>query len=312
MNNSIWSPTTIFKVLKIIRIHIVAGGALAFSIGTLLAVIEGGSFNPSRVLLGYLTVFFGDLSTHYSNDYFDVEVDKYLEQRKFFTGSSILVDNPGLRTLSRSIAISLILLSNVLGSIAVLFYGVPIEFLMITIGANLVGWFYSAPPLRLTSRGLGETAIAVATGFVIPGAGYLVVKGRFDPFFIFLTIPFIMYGFILSLSLEAPDIDIDRKGGRRNLAVRKGKLSIFLLILVISFLATITVLIYAWRITSAIIDLRIVVLFSIIPLIAGLVGFLKIKILNKLEDTNRLSTLNIGSLFLFNILINGYFISFLL
>ncbi|MCW4020271.1 MAG: prenyltransferase [Candidatus Bathyarchaeota archaeon] len=312
MNNSIWSSATILRVLIIIRIHIVAGGALAFSIGALLAVIEGGSFNPARVILGYLVVFFGDLSTHYSNDYFDVEIDKYIEQRKFFAGSGILVDYPKLRPLSRSIAISLIMLSNVLGSIAVLFYGVPIEFLMITIGANLVGWFYSAPPLRLTSRGLGEIAIALVTGLVIPSAGYLVVKGQFDPFFISLTVPFMMYGFMLSLSLEAPDIEIDRKGGRRNLAVRKGKLFIFSLILAMSSLATIMFLIYAWRIMPTIIDLGIVVLFSIIPLIAGFFGFLKIKIFNKGEDINRLSTLNIGSLFLFNILLNGYFISFLL
>jgi 1,4-dihydroxy-2-naphthoate octaprenyltransferase len=37
---------------------------------------------------------------------------------------------------------------------------------------NLVGWFYSAPPLRLAYRGLGEFSTAATVGFLVPAMGY--------------------------------------------------------------------------------------------------------------------------------------------
>ena len=52
------------------------------------------------------------------------------------------------------------------------FLDAPIELFIIMFFANLIGWFYSAPPVRLISRGLGELAVAWVTGFVIPGVGY--------------------------------------------------------------------------------------------------------------------------------------------
>ncbi len=291
------------KILRIIRVHIVAGGVLAFSLGVLLAVAGGGSFDLTRVALGYAVVLLGDLSTHYSNDYFDVEVDKHIEQKKFFSGSTLLVSNPNLRSLSRYIAISLMASSNLLAVALVLFLGVPIEFFVVILGASLVGWFYSAPPLRLTSRGFGEVAVACVTGFAIPGLGYLAVRGQFDPLFVYLAVPFVMYGLILSLSLEAPDVDVDRKGGKRNLAVRKGESSVFFLILALAVSATLTLYVYNWFITSAVVDLGIVFLFSIMPLIAGLAGV--VGILQK-RAVNRFSALNVASLFVFNMLMIAY------
>jgi 1,4-dihydroxy-2-naphthoate octaprenyltransferase len=291
------------KILRIIRVHIVAGGVLAFSLGALLAVAGGGSFDLTRVALGYAVVLLGDLSTHYSNDYFDVEVDKHIEQKKFFSGSTLLVSNPNLRSLSRYISISLMASSNLLAVALVLFLGVPIEFFVVILGASLVGWFYSAPPLRLTSRGFGEVAVACVTGFAIPGLGYLAVRGQFDPLFVYLAVPFVMYGLILSLSLEAPDVDVDRKGGKRNLAVRKGEPSVFFLILALAVSATLTFYVYNWFITSAVVDLGIVFLFSIMPLIAGLAGF--VGVLQK-RAVNRFSALNVASLFVFNTLMIAY------
>ena len=291
------------KILKIIRLHIVAGGILAFSLGALLAVADGGNFNPAHDALFYVVVLLGDLSTHYSNDYFDVEVDKYVEQKKFFSGSTILVTNPKLRPLSRCISISLMTLSNILAAAIVLFLGAPIEFLIVALGANFLGWAYSAPPFRLISRGLGEVAVAVVTGFAIPGVGYLAVKGQFDPLFAYFAVPFIMYGLILSLSLGAPDRAIDQKGGKRNLVVRKGERAVFSVILVMALLAAVAFCFYAWQIPQATFNLGIVALFSVAPLTAALVGFVRVA---QKKAVNFLSTLNIASLFLFNVLMVAY------
>ena len=283
-----------------------AGGVLAFSLGAFLALANGGSFNPALVVSAYVVVLLGDLSTHYSNDYFDVEVDKHIEQKKFFAGSAILVNNPHLRPTVKSISVSLLVAANVLAVLIFLFLGARIEIFLVILGASLVGWFYSAPPLRLISRGFGEVAVACITGFAIPAVGYLAVRGQFDPLFVYLSFPFVMYGFMLSLSLEAPDAAIDRKGGKRTLVVRKGARTVFLIILALTVSATLTFFVYYWLVASAVLNTGVLALFSIAPLASALVGF--VGVLQK-KSVNRFSGLNVASLFVFNMLTVAYLLT---
>jgi 1,4-dihydroxy-2-naphthoate octaprenyltransferase len=309
VNHISWDLRTVADLLKITRVHIVAGGLAAYSLGVLLAVQENTELNFGRVVLGYLVVFLCDLSTHYSNDYFDARLSQSNVQTKAFGGSQILLKHPELRPLSRSIAIMLTLLSVALSALSVLLYGVPTEFLIITIAANLLGWLYSAPPICLSSSGLGEIAIALGTGIGIPGAGYFVTKGRVDYLFLLMAIPFTMYGFILSLSLEIPDMESDVKARKNNLVVRGGRTFSFSIIAALSFLATATLLTYAKTIVTPI-DLTVVTILSCIPLATGLAGLLKRP--KKSEEANHLSAANIAALFLFNILIDLYLVLLLL
>jgi 1,4-dihydroxy-2-naphthoate polyprenyltransferase len=297
------SSQAIPTILRIIRVHIVAGGALAFSLGALLAFVNGGTFDPLQIVLFYAIVFLGDLSTHYSNDYFDVNQDKYVERKKFFSGKNILGNNPTLRSSARWVSIMLFILSNALAVLMVVLKIAPLELLIITLGANFLGWAYSAPPLRLVSRGLGEVAIALAVGFAIPAVGYLAVRGQFDYLFWYFTLPFVLYGFMLALSFEAPDIEVDLKVGKLNIGARKGKMIVFVLIFAAASAASSTFLFYAYQISS-IVDFRWMVLFSLAPLMAGfvwLIGFFTHK-----NDVNRFSTLSVLSLFLLNCLMATY------
>jgi 1,4-dihydroxy-2-naphthoate octaprenyltransferase len=293
------SSSNATKLLKVIRVHIVAGGVLAFSLGALLALANGGSFNPALVVSAYVVVLLGDLSAHYSNDYFDVEVDKYIEQKKFFAGSAILVNHPHLRSTVKSISVSLLVGANVLAVLIFLFLGAPIEIFLVILSASLVGWFYSAPPTRLISRGFGEVAVACVTGFAIPAIGYLAVRGQFDPLFVYLSFPFVMYGFMLSLSLEAPDAAVDCKGAKRNLIVRAGVRNIFLLILMLTVSSTLTFTAYCWLVASSVLNIGVLALFSIAPLASAIVGFAGVL---KKKSVNRFSGLNVASLFVFNML----------
>ena len=295
----------VLNLLKIIRFHIVAGGFLAFSLGALLATVGGGSFNLTSFVLGYAVVFLADLSTHYGNDYFDVEVDKYIEKKKIFSGSGILVNNPDLRILSKNISLTLLAGSNVLAIMTVVFLGFQIEFFIVILVASLVGWFYSAPPIRLISRGFGEIAVAFVTGFAIPGLGYLAIKSQFDSLFLYFVIPFILYGLTLSLSLHAPDVEVDKLADKRNLTVRLGQRRTFLLILTMVTLATIIFSIYAFQNTFFVVDFGVIVLFSGIPFVAGLVGFADFF----QKEVNYHSTLNVAALFVFNMTMIIYLLS---
>lgn len=280
-----------------------AGGILAFSLGALLAIVQGSSVNFAQAAIFYAIVLLGDLSTHFSNDYFDVEVDKNFEQKKFFSGKTILVQYPELRPQYRIIALSLVGASLAMSVVMFVFQAAPIELVLIMVGANFVGWFYSAPPLRLISRGLGEIGLAFAAGFAIPAMGYLSVRGQLDPLFLSFAFPFMMYGLMLSLSLEAPDREIDLKGGKRNIAVRKGEPFVFALVLAVALLASLAFLFTGLLAPQGVVDFRLVFLFSILPLSSGFAGFLR---RFKKRESNQLSTLNVGSLFIFNILMVLY------
>ncbi len=297
------SSSNATKLLKVVRIHIVAGGFLAFLVGALLAIVNNGSFNPALVFSAYFVVLLGDLSTHYSNDYFDVEVDKYIEQKKFFAGKAILVSNPNLKPTAKSISISLLVSANVLAVLNFLLLGAPLEIFLVILPASIVGWFYSAPPARLISRGFGEVAVACVTGFAIPAIGYLAVRGQFDPLFVYLSFPFLMYGLMLSLSLEAPDANIDHKGGKRTLVVRKGVRNIFLIILALTVSATLMFFFYYLLNISTVLNIAVLIVFSITPLASALLGFAGV-FHNK--SLNRFSGLNVISLFFFNILTVAY------
>jgi 1,4-dihydroxy-2-naphthoate octaprenyltransferase len=112
-----------------------------------------------------------------------------------------------------------------------------------------------------------------------------------------------MYGFMLSLSLEAPDAVVDRKGGKRTLVVRKGARNIFLIIFALTAAATLTFVAYYWLVASAVLNIGVLALFSIAPLASALVGF--VGVLQK-RSVNRFSALNIASLFIFNMLTVAY------
>ena len=296
---------TIADILRIIRPKIVAGGFLAFSLGVLLGTPGNQAFNTTRVALGYLAVCLTDLSTHYSNDYFDTGLGRVGNRQKAFGGSDVLIRRPELRTLALRIAVILTTISMALAVIAIYLHGAPSELLLMTAAGNLLGWIYSAPPLRLSSRGLGEIAIAVAVGLGIPAAGYLVTKGRFDPLFLSLTIPFLLYGFVLSLSLEIPDMEDDLQAGKNNLVVRRGRSFSFLAVMALSSLATITFLIYsASGVFLQIVNLSVITALSCMPLATGLMGFLKRPA--KREEADRLSAANIAALFLFNLFADLY------
>jgi 1,4-dihydroxy-2-naphthoate polyprenyltransferase len=127
------------KMLRIIRRHIVIGGILAFTLGALLIAANGGTFDLGKAALFYTVVFLGDLSTHYSNDYFYTEADKHVKRKKLFSGNHIFVDNSQLHPIARLSAIALLMLSCGLATAVVLFQVAPIELLIITVAINFLG-----------------------------------------------------------------------------------------------------------------------------------------------------------------------------
>src|SRR4030042_3147483 len=80
------------KLFRVARPQFFISGLALFAFGVAWAVLLGAPFSLSRILLGYLILLPAHLSVSYSNDYFDVDVDKHDKPTFFSGGSGVLVD----------------------------------------------------------------------------------------------------------------------------------------------------------------------------------------------------------------------------
>jgi 1,4-dihydroxy-2-naphthoate polyprenyltransferase len=222
-NPSIGWGKTVVQVLRLGRLHFVAAGLLLFLFGALLAGLHGADLALRRLILGYLAFFPAHLSVSYSNDYFDANVDSLGRPTLFTGGSGVLTANPQLRPLARRLAIGLMACSLVAGLAFTLVYDYPLWFLAYLLAGNALGWSYSAPPLRLSARGLGEIATTLTVGLAVPSMGYLVMQGRLDSAFWLMAPPLLLVGLAFILLVEIPDMEADRKGGKKTLVSREGR-----------------------------------------------------------------------------------------
>jgi 1,4-dihydroxy-2-naphthoate octaprenyltransferase len=264
------------KLFRVARFQFLICGMALFAFGALWAVLLGAPVYLSRILLGYLVLLPAHLSVSYSNDYFDVDVDKYDKPTIFTGGSGVLVDDPGLRKPAKWIAITLILCSLALGIIFTMMYSFPIWFLGFVVLGNLLGWFYSAPPLRLAYRGLGELSMTISIGLLIPGLGFLVTTGQLNWDGLVFILPLTLYGLAFIINVEIPDMESDRLGNKRTWVARKGRSFGFIVISASFFLATLFFLCVPW-LSSRIypLDFRFLGILSLLPLGAGCIGLLR-------------------------------------
>ena len=156
-------------LIRLGRLHFLIPGLLLYTFGALLAIANGAKTNPGLFIFGYAILFFAHLSVHFSNDYYDREADKNAKRTPVSGGSGVLVDHPEMAGLALNVAILLLGLSVVTAIAFTFYYSFPLWFLFYAVFGGLLGWFYTAPPLKLAYRGLGEASTAIATGFIVPG-----------------------------------------------------------------------------------------------------------------------------------------------
>lgn len=271
-NPSLGWGKTVAQVLRLGRLHFVCAGLLLFFLGALLAVLHGADLVVKRLILGYLAFFPAHLSVSYSNDYFDAGIDGLGRPTLFTGGSGVLVAHPWLRPLALRIAMGLIVCSLVAGLAFTLTYDYPLWFLAYLLAGNALGWFYSAPPLRLSARGLGEIATTLTIGLAVPSMGYLVMQGALDGGFWLLAPPFVLVGLAFILLVEIPDMETDRKGGKNTLISREGRR--FGFVAVSALFAAVTVLFVLLAILYPEHPARLdaISAYSLIPSVPALVG----------------------------------------
>jgi 1,4-dihydroxy-2-naphthoate octaprenyltransferase len=289
---------TLSRMVKLGRLRFPLNGLLLFSFGALLAAHSGAKFVAERFIVGASILFTANLSVSYSNDYYDVEVDRHGEPTTFAGGSGVLVRHPELRALSKWFAILLILLSISLAFAFTLVFSFPPSFLAFVAVGNLLGWYYTAPPLRLSYRGLSEAVTTIVLGLIVPGTGYYVLKGFLDWTFAVFSPPLILYGLVFIIGVEIPDMESDRLGDKNTVIARRGRGFGFKTVGVLLSLAT-TYFLAARAVNLAPppIDLGVFAALSLLPLAVGVEGLMRRP--EEWEAATRLVTRIIYSLSLF-------------
>jgi len=137
-----------------------------------------------------------------------------------FTGGSRLIQR-GLVTEGQTAALAHTLLLVLVPAGLLLAVKTAGGVLLLGLAGLLLVWAYSAPPLRLMARGLGELAVAGAWFLVVVGSDY-VQRRQFFIIPASAALSFALLVAALLLINGCPDAQADASVGKRTLAVRLG------------------------------------------------------------------------------------------
>jgi 1,4-dihydroxy-2-naphthoate octaprenyltransferase len=295
-------------IFRLARLHFLVLGFLLYLLGYVLALLGGIDFDLTKFLFGYLVFGTGHLSVSFSNDYFDRYSDRKSVKTPFSGGSKVLVEHPELESFAVSFAVFLLVISAVSSLLFIISYNYSLWFFVFVLLGGFLGWFYSATPVKLAYRGLGEISTMLGVGFFMAGMGYFVGSGFLDSLFLLFSLPLSFYGLFFIITVELPDVDCDILGSKKNIAtifgVKSGKLISFAAVL--SGTLYFLVMLYL-KIRNDLIDWTPIVIFSFLPLFASIFSILRNK--KNRETLFKQVMLNMGSLTTFVILI---IVSFLL
>jgi 1,4-dihydroxy-2-naphthoate polyprenyltransferase len=199
------------------------GGALMHAVGVLIALAGGADLNWPTLLWGQLAITSIQLMTHYSNEYFDLPADRANPHpTRWAGGSQILVGG----TLRPAVAAVTAAIFGVVGLAAGLVLALAVDAgplaLPLILLALALALQYSAPPLVLHSRGLGEITEAAIVMGLTPLVGTYLQQGALALRPLLGVIPLVLLQVNMMLILNLPDEVGDRAAGKRTLVVRLG------------------------------------------------------------------------------------------
>jgi len=179
-----------------------------------------------RPLAAFFTAFFA-LVAHAGinvlNDYYDAlnGADAINTERLFpFTGGSRFIQN-GVMTARASGIFGYALLAAVVPAGLWLTAYSAGGLIWIGVAGLFVGWAYSAPPLKLVSRGAGEFAVACGWFAVVIGADF-VQRGAFSVLPAVAAVSYALHVANVLYINQFPDRKADAAAGKRNWVVRLG------------------------------------------------------------------------------------------
>lgn len=173
----------VFKTAKFwfenARYHAVAQSLWA-AVTAVCVALNHSSFNLKYSVLAVIGVIFAHLSINLLDDYFDFKigsVDKRNELGNSIRKGKCKYLTEGKTTPKQLFACACIfgLIALILGGILFYYRGLPI--LIIASIAIILGFFYSAPPLKLSYNGFGELVVGLMFGPLLMNGVFYCATG---------------------------------------------------------------------------------------------------------------------------------------
>jgi len=209
--------------VKLGRPQFLVGGFVLYGLGAALAAAGRGPLDWRRYLLGQLVITTTQLMTHYANDYFDLEADRANATPTRWSGGSRVLPGGALPPTA-ALAAALVLAAGAVASAVALAArerGAPLV-LPLALGMIGLSWAYSAPPVRLHSRGAGELTTALVVTLLTPLFAYYLQARTLGSVLFLAALPLCGLQFAMLLAIEFPDAAGDAAAGKRTLVVRHG------------------------------------------------------------------------------------------
>ena len=241
--------------LKAIRLQFYPMTFLAYLLGSLAVDLVGkGEFDTNVFWLGYLWIFFLEVSTVLSNDYFDLNSDRINEFFSPFTGGSRVIVEQKISAQSVKIAaiIFVVLALCMLIIAGLISSGSQIEIGLASFVLAFLALGYTIPPVKLVYRGFGELTVCLTHSFAVIIAGYLFQGGRIkDPYPWIISIP-LFFAILPSIIMAGiPDKEADEANRKKTIAVMWDKRNAARIALILTWIAVVSVVVIQFYLSGS-------------------------------------------------------------
>jgi 1,4-dihydroxy-2-naphthoate octaprenyltransferase len=183
-------PSPLVAYIAATRPAFILATVMPIFLGLGYSIYEGHTIYWVTAILTLLAGILLHAAINVLNDYYDSlnGTDDMNQERVFpFTGGSRFIQNEVLtRQQTLIYGMGLVLSVMVIGTYLITQTGITLFWLGLF--GILLGWGYSAPPLNLNARGLGELSVLAGFG-LLPLGTYLVQTGQMSLLLLLVSLP---------------------------------------------------------------------------------------------------------------------------
>lgn len=209
---------------KAMRLPFLTATAVPVILGSAIAWQQGFPFSWLLFAVALLGVSFAHLGTNLANDYYDHKSgnDEANATPTPFSGGSRVIQDGLIKAESIRNA-SFLFFTMALLSMAYLYWSTGYTALaVIGLVGGFIGFFYTAPPLKLGYRGFGELLTGVCFGPLVVAGSYAVQAGTIDRVSLLASVPVgLLIGLVLYIN-EFPDYEADKSVRKKTAVVLLG------------------------------------------------------------------------------------------
>jgi 1,4-dihydroxy-2-naphthoate octaprenyltransferase len=216
--------TKLKSLFQVSRPNFLAASAAPVLVGSTLAYAITGSFNFGLFILAMLAIMLLHAGANMANDYFDHKSGNDWANKNVtpFSGGSRSIQDGILSPRTELLAaLAALAAGSAIGLIIVLMTK-SLFILILGIIGLLGGFFYTAPPIKLGYRCVGEFVIALLFGLLPVFGSYYLQTGTIDIIPLFPAAVVAVLIFLIILINEFPDLAADASVNKKTLIVSLG------------------------------------------------------------------------------------------